>query len=307
MDFKIPDDLRRGDSADMMPLAGEVNWGMDVFGVGALRDAGYTGTGIIVCIVDTGADLEHPLLINCIDAKDFTGSSRGAKDVHGHGTHCTGTVGGFDPRIGVAHGAKTIHGKGLGDSGSGNSDDLVRAMEWGASRGATIFSCSWGGGTDSRTLSALKSFANDGLWPIFAAGNSGGGTQETDQPGRSMDAINVAALNKDLTPATFTSAGNKLDTSGPGVGIWSAKSGGGFVQMSGTSMATPFVAGLLACYRGALMDLKRPVPLVHQLREMLFSRSTDTHTPGDDRRTGPGWVTPMLLSLSLTPLPPPVN
>lgn len=117
----------------------------------------------------------------------------------------------------------------------------------------------------------------------------------------------VAALNVDLSPASFSSAGEKIDTSGPGVNIWSARPGGGYQQMSGTSMATPFVAGLLGLYRRALEIKGLPVPDVYDLRKLLFDRSTDTHTPGDDRRTGPGWVTPMLLSLSLTPDPPPIG
>jgi subtilisin family serine protease len=88
------------------------------------------------------------------------------------------------------------------------------------------------------------------------------------------------------------------------VDIWSARPGGGYQSMSGTSMATPIVAGLLGLYRASLKQAGLPIPTIYELREQLFSDSTDTHTPGDDRRTGPGWVTPILLALNLTPDPP---
>lgn len=298
----------RGPSAAALGQAGEVNWGMAVFAVEHLRKL-TDGAGIKIGIVDTGVDRTHPLLANCKAARDFTGSASGSADRNGHGTHVTGTVGATDPRIGVASGCETYHGKGLGDSGSGGNG-LMSAIEWCLSQGCKIVSNSWGGGGQSvdwerRFREWIESPARP--WLIFAGGNSGPNTPDSDWPGRSMSLINVAALNQDLTPASFSSAGAKLDTSGPGVGIWSTRSGGGFQQMSGTSMATPFVAGLLGLYRRALELAGAYIPTTFELREQLFARSTDTHTPGDDRRTGPGWVTPLLLRLALTPDPPPVS
>jgi subtilisin len=305
--YGIPPDLVIGPAADALPLAGEVNWGMQVFGVDVLRTAPMSP--IKLGVVDTGVDPRHPILANVKGSRDFTGSRSGAADVHGHGTHCTGTVGGTDPRIGVAAGFDLYHGKGLGDSGSGGSG-LYRAIEYCLSEGCEIVSNSWGGGSlDAGTERQLREWAEHPSkpWLIFAGGNSGPGTPDSDWPGRSKHLINVAALNPDLTPASFSSAGDKLDTSGPGVNIWSARPGGGFQQMSGTSMACPFVAGLLGLYRAALKAAGLPIPNVYELRDQLFARSTDTHTSGDDRRTGPGWVTPLLLALNLTADPPRVG
>lgn len=308
-EYGIPPDLVIGPEADQLPLSGEINWGMDVMGVDALR-AVTQGEGVVTGIVDTGVDSDHPLLANCFAAKDFTRSGSGSRDRNGHGSHVTGTVAGTDPRIGVAYKARVVHGKGLSDSGSGSDRALVAAMDWCIEQGAELLSCSWGSDNARSPAieAALERYARDGIWPIFAAGNAGPGTPDAGWPGRSEFAINVAALARDLTPATFTSAGAKLDTSGPGVDIWSARPGGGYRLMSGTSMATPWVAGVLHLFRAALKVKRLTIPTVAELREMLFRSSTDTHTPGDDRRTGPGWATPMLLAVGLTPDPlPPVT
>lgn len=297
----------RGPSADVLPLAGEVNWGMATFGVEALR--ALKPTPIKVAVVDTGIDDTHPILReNFAGGKDFTGSARGYRDVNGHGTHCSGTVAGTNAGIGVASGFPIYHGKGLSDGGSGGNT-LIDAIDWCLGNGAEVVSDSWGGGGQSAAWEKyFREVAErpERPWLIFAGGNSGPNTSDSDWPGRSEHLLNVAALNADLTPASFSSAGDKLDTSGPGVGIWSAKPGGGYQQMSGTSMATPFIAGLLAVYRACLKSAGLPIPTIYELRKLLASRSTDTHTPGDDRRTGPGYLTPLLLTLSLTPDPPPV-
>jgi len=302
--YGIPPDLIVGPSAMALPLSDEVNWGMDVFGVQKLREA--CGDAMVpLGIVDTGVDANHPILTNVKGARDFTGSQFGAFDRHGHGTHCSGTVGATDPRIGVATGFPLYHGKGLGDSGSGGSG-LLRAIEYCLSEGCKVVSNSWGGGgMDPNAESQYKAWAEHPSkpWLIFAGGNSGPNTPDTDWPGRSRHLLNVAALDRNLSPAGFSSAGDKIDTSGPGVDIWSAKPGGGFQQMSGTSMATPFVAGVLGLYRAALEAAGLPIPTIYELRELLFSDSTDAHLPGDDRRSGPGWITPLLLTLNLTPDP----
>lgn len=293
----------RGPSSEVRPMAGEANWGMAVLGVDRMR-AITDGNGIKLGVVDTGIDRDHPILQNCADDRDFSGHGRG--DRNGHGTHCSGTVFGTDRGIGVCSGAVGYHGKGLGDSGSGGSG-LLTAIEWCAEQGCEVISNSWGGGGVWPDWERQAQRLNDaGVWQVYAGGNSGPGTPNTDHPGVSELVINVAALNMDLSPASFSSAGDKIDTSGPGVNIWSARPGGGYQMYSGTSMATPFMAGLLGLYRAALKLIGRPIPTIAELRKLLFTRSTDTHTPGDDRRTGPGWLTPMLLTLDLTPDPPPI-
>lgn len=298
--YGIPPDLIVGPSADVLPRA-EANWGMARFDIERLRIIS-DGTGITVGIIDTGVDETHPDLAGrVIAAKDFTGSPRGAKDVQGHGTHCTGTVGGRDPNIGVATGAKLVHGKGLGDSGSGSGTGIAAAMRWCVEQGATVLSMSLGSSGRDPTIDAAGSeLTAKGVWIVCAAGNSGGNTPDVDFPGRLPWAISIAALASDLSVASFSSAGAKINSSGPGVGIWSAKPGGGYQQMSGTSMSTPFCAGVLACYRAALLAKGKRIPTTAELQAILQSDSMDVHTPGVDKRAGPGAMWPLLLANNLT-------
>ena len=124
----LPPDLVRGPAADVLPLAGEANWGVGRLFVDDLGDEN-DGRGIIVGVVDTGIDATHPdLRDNVKAAKDFTGSSIGARDRQEHGTHVSGTIGASNRRIGVAFGCKLVHGKGLGDDGSGLGSWIAAAM-----------------------------------------------------------------------------------------------------------------------------------------------------------------------------------
>lgn len=307
MEFTIPPDLQRGSAADVLPLAGEVNWGMVAFAVERLRTI-TDGKGVVAAGVDTGVDRSHPLLGNCFASRDWTNSPIGPGDRNEHGTHISGTICATDPRIGVAPGCRYVHGKALSDGGSGQGNWISAAGYWCAEQGAKIVSMSLGSpGEDPAITRMMKDLAAKGIWVICAGGNSGVNTPDVDWPGRSEHCISVAALNADMTPASFSNSGAKIDTSGPGVNIWSTRPGGGFRQMSGTSMATPFVAGLLTLYWAALQAAGQRIPSIYELREQLFARSTDIGTPGDDRRTGPGWVTPILLALNLTPDPAPVK
>lgn len=305
--FHIPPDLIRGPESDVLPLAGEANWGIEPFQVQRIRDAAGDVQSV-VAILDTGCDHNHPDLKNIIGSQDWTGSSVGAGDRNGHGTHTSGTVCAANASIGVAPGFPMLHGKVLSDGGSGAGTWIAAGLRWAFERGATIMSMSLGSsGEDPTITAAMREVTDKGAWVIAAAGNSGGNTSNVDWPGRSPYAISVAALNRDLTPASFTNRGAKIDTASAGVGIWSCRPGGGYQQMSGTSMATPFVAGILTLYRAALAKRQRKVPSIQELRTILATRSTDAGAPGVDNRTGPGWIGGILLDLELNPDPPPVG
>lgn len=281
------------------------SWAFAAWQVEDLRRVN-SGAGVVTAVLDTGGDVDHPELTGRIrDSRDFTGSRIGFRDQNQHGTHCLGTVGGRSPGIGVANGCQLLNGKVLGDGGGGADSGIAAGIDWAVASGAEVISMSLGGSYSSTIEAACKRAASAGVWCIVAAGNSGQGG--VDYPGKLESVISVAAVDRNFKVAGFSSRGDKLDTSGPGVDIISAKPGGGYQSMSGTSMATPFVAGLMTCYRAALKATGQKIPDVYSLRGLLMSRSVDLGNPGDDSSYGPGWIAPLMLALSANPLPPPIG
>ena len=301
--YTIPPDLNRIGEADVLPMV-DPNWGMDVFDVAQLRM--YTdGSGVIVGVIDTGVDDTHPDLAGQVIAKkDFSGSGH-AGDKNGHGSHVSGTVGAKNPSIGVAPGCKIVHGKGLSDGGSGGGRGIADAMQWCVDNGAEILSMSLGSSGRDPLIDAMGQKLTDlGIWICAAAGNSGGNTQNVDYPGRLPWALSIAAVDRNKKVASFSSRGAKIETSGAGVNIWSLRPGGGYAQMSGTSMATPFCAGVLALYRAGLKVKNKPIPKTDGIRAILVDDALDVMDPGVDVRTGPGMISPVLLASNYVDAPP---
>lgn len=282
------------------------SWAMKVFNVDAIRSIS-AGAGVRLCVLDTGVDSSHPeFRSRVIAAKDFTGSPVGVSDRNGHGTHCLSTAGGSNPTIGVANQAELLVGKVLGDGGSGGDSGIADGIRWAVLKGARVISMSLGSSSPSPVIRAACAVAADnGVLIIAAAGNEG--RAGVGYPGGFAECFDVAASDRNGRIAGFSSRGAKLDTTGPGVDIIGAKPNGGYVTMSGTSMATPFVAGIVACLVGALQDRGMKVPNVYELRAMAFERSIDMGAPGDDNDFGPGVLSPTLLSLLvMSPAPPPI-
>ncbi|MGJ7415403.1 S8 family serine peptidase [Streptomyces cinereoruber] len=231
-------------------------------------EAGLTGKGVKVAVLDTGADLTHPDLAGRVaESKSFIEGEEVA-DRNGHGTHVASTVGGSGAgsdgkEKGVAPGATLAVGKVLDDGGSGTESQIIAGMEWAAKDvDAKVVSMSLGSrepsdGTDpmARAVDALS--AETGALFVVAAGNSGA-PGSIGSPGAADSALTVGAVDSDDRAAYFTSQGPrhgdqalKPDLSAPGVGILAARSqltsgSGLYTSMNGTSMATPHVAGVAA-------------------------------------------------------------
>jgi len=299
MDYRLPPVFRGSNYA-----AAPGSWAMPLWNVAALR-AVADGTGIKTAVLDTGGDIRHPDLANrIVKSKDFTGSRGGPNDDRNqHGTHCLGTVGAANPDIGVSQGCDLYCGKVLGDSGSGADSSIAGGIDWAAAEGCEVISMSLGGGYSPTIEAACNRASAAGIWVIVAAGNSGSGG--VDYPGQLRSCISVAAIDRTFRVANFSSRGDKLDCSGPGVDIISCKPGGGYQSMSGTSMATPFIAGLMTLLRAA-MKKQNALIGTEELRALLGSRTVDLGTAGDDNDYGPGWCSPLMLAIGLTPPPAPI-
>ncbi|MER5203235.1 S8 family serine peptidase [Streptomyces sp. NPDC002825] len=237
---------------------------------------GYDGEGVKVAVLDTGIDAGHPDFKNRIAGSKSFIPGEEVDDRHGHGTHVASTIAGSGAasggaKRGVAPSADLYVGKVLADGGSGVDSGVIEGMEWAKAQGVDVVSMSLGGGFGSDgddPMSQAVDALSAGGGPLFvvAAGNASGvGT--IGAPGASRSALTVAAVDKTDKRASFSSQGPlvnsyglKPDISPPGVDISAAASqlvpgvADMYRSMSGTSMATPHVAGVAAILKQAHPD-----------------------------------------------------
>ncbi|MEU3658651.1 S8 family serine peptidase [Streptomyces sp. NPDC032940] len=253
-------------------------------------EAGLTGKGVTVAVLDSGVDAGHPDLAGRIaESRSFIPGEEVA-DRHGHGTHVTSTVGGSGAASdgkekGVAPGATLAVGKVLSDQGTGSESEIIAGMEWAARDvDADIVSMSLGStepsdGTDPMAQAVNTLSRETGALFVIAAGNTGA-PSSIGSPGAADAALTVGAVDSADQAAWFTSGGPrygdnalKPDLSAPGVGILAARSrlsegSGDYTSMDGTSMATPHIAGV-----AALLAEKHPDWTGAQLKDALMSTS----------------------------------
>ncbi|MFJ4467806.1 S8 family serine peptidase [Streptomyces sp. NPDC089424] len=264
--------------------------------IGAPRvwDAGATGAGVKVAVLDTGIDADHPdLQGRIVSGRSFV-PGEDITDRRGHGTHVASTVSGTGAASdgkerGVAPGADLAIGKVLGDSGSGDESWIIAGMEWAArTEKARIISMSLGSSslhtqTDPMSRSVNRLSEETGALFVIAAGNSGPGEYTVNAPGTAAAALTVGAVDSADQMAGFSSSGPregddglKPDVTAPGVNVLAARSHhtsgeGHYTVKSGTSMATPHVAGA-----AALLAQKHPDWTGQQLKDALMSTSKAT-------------------------------
>ncbi|MFE4958511.1 S8 family serine peptidase [Streptomyces sp. NPDC056653] len=266
--------------------------------------AGYDGKGTKVAVLDTGVDADHPDLKGRITASNNFTDSPDASDHQGHGTHTTSTVGGSGAasdgrKRGVAPGADLLNGKVLNDSGSGATSWIIAGMQWAVEQHADVVSMSLGNPartdcTDPMATATeeLARTSKDTLF-VIAAGNTGPGLNSVSAPGCAPSVLTVGAVDRDDSTASFSSRGPvygshtlKPEIAAPGVAISAAAAGGrgvdAYRSMSGTSMATPHVAGA-----AAIVKQRHPDWSAQQIKAALVS-SADSGIPGDVRETGGG-------------------
>ncbi|GAA2082759.1 hypothetical protein GCM10009801_42740 [Streptomyces albiaxialis] len=208
------------------------------------------GAGATAYVLDTGVRIGH---------KDFGGrasygfnafdGSKKANDKQGHGTHVAGTVAGG--KYGVAKKAKVVAVKILNDNGSGTTESAVAGIDWVTKnhKGPSVANMSIGGPKDAAMDAALKKSIASGVTYAVSAGNESRDAS-SQSPARVKEALTVAASDKADKQADFSNYGKLVDLYAPGVNIVSLsnKSNTGTATMSGTSMASPHVAGAAALY-----------------------------------------------------------
>lgn len=269
----------------------------------------FKGKGIKVAVLDTGCDMLHPDLEGqIITSKDFTGSRRGPQDANGHGTHCSGIIAAREDGkglVGASPDVKLLIGKVLGDEGWGMSTWIANGIRWAAENGANVISMSLGGSApDPYTQQAIKEVVKSGVIVIAAAGNEGPRDNTVGYPGGYEESLTVAAIDKNLNVANFSSRGKQVKVSAPGVGINSTYLGGRYAVLSGTSMATPYVSGCISLYLQSVLESGNKLPDYLEIQNLIKTTSIDLGVAGWDKATGYGLVNPLkLISLPVQPEP----
>ncbi|MCK6573493.1 S8 family serine peptidase [Myxococcota bacterium] len=270
--YETPDDPRYGEL-----------WGMPKIGAPAAWDHTTGSADVLVAVIDTGLDYTHPDLrdnawrnpgetagngrdddgngyVDDVYGWDFCNNDADPMDDHGHGTHCAGTITGRGDNglgvAGVSWRARVMGLKFLCANGSGSTYGASLAVRYAADVGATFTSNSWGGGGFSQALydTILYAQSRNQLF-VAAAGNDGKNLDVTNGYPAGYDLpniVSVAASDGNDAKASFSNYGaTRVDLAAPGVGILSTLPGDRYAAWSGTSMATPHVAGALALYYAA--------------------------------------------------------
>ncbi|WP_138499216.1 S8 family peptidase [Nostoc sp. PA-18-2419] len=270
--------------ADVPDLGGN-NWGADLVKAPEVWAKGYTGKGVVVAVVDTGVDRNHEDLKNNIwtNSKEipgngidddgngyvdddygwnFSDNNNDTLDRNGHGTHVSGTIAGENNDYGVtgiAYDAKIMPVKVLNDSGSGSYNSIAKGIRYAVDNGADVINLSLGGKYSNRTLeSAIDYASSKGVIVVMAAGNDG--ESSPDYPARyaykSGIAVGAVDRNKNLADFSDRAGTNQISyVTAPGVDVYSTVPNNQYATYSGTSMAAPHVAGVVALMLSANPNL----------------------------------------------------
>jgi len=258
----------------------EITWGINALGIPQLWTEGYTGKGILVGHLDTGADGNHPALRDAIAAFaqfDLLGREVNPApqpfDTEDHGTHTAATIAGRAVQgkaIGVAPEAELASA--IVIEGGDVIARVLGGMDWVVGKGVRVLSMSLGfRGWWQDFLPLTRLLRRRNILPIFAVGNEGPGTSRS--PGNYWQTLSIGAIDPNQQVADFSSSQRFKrkrdpivpDLVAPGVDVVSARPGGGYQSMDGTSMATPHIAGL-----AALLLEAKPNATVNQIERAIF-------------------------------------
>ena len=216
-------------------------WNLSNIGADAAQKIA-NGSGVSIAIIDTGIDYNHHEVADAYESGiDFV-DGIDAMDQNGHGTHCAGIAAGR--RVGVAPGASLYAVRVLDDQGIGSETNIIRGMEWCIDQGIDVVNMSLGSNYPSSMEGELCGYAaQQGIFISAAAGNQGYGPS---YPAAFDGVISVAAVDRGNNHADFSNIWRTNDLSAPGVNIYSSYLDGSYAELSGTSMASPHVAGVAA-------------------------------------------------------------
>ena len=295
----IPEEDLHVVSVPFSALSQTQNWGMALAAIQNVWTI-TKGEGIRVAILDTGISDHTDLItawkkdnaINC--SSDATWEDKGS----GHGTHVAGIIAGSDNDfgvVGVAPGCEIIPIKVLDDSGAGNYESIEKGLKNAINMNVDIINMSLGSSTapPESLHDLIKQAVAQGIVVVAAAGND---AHAVNYPARYDEVIAVAALDQNGSLATFTSKDDTIDIVAPGVDIYSTYLNNEYCKMSGTSQASPFVAGICALIKSALKNLNLLEEFGNQFCQAdmmvalknICTMENTVVAPGEEKDWGPG-------------------
>jgi len=269
-----------------------LQWGLSKIQAPTAWDETTGSSDLVIAIVDTGVDLNHPDLNDkIVPGWDFVNDDNSPQDDHGHGTHVAGIAAAETNNArgvaGVSWGARIMPIKVLRYDGDGYYSDVAQGVLYACNHGAKVINLSLGGTNPSSTLKdALEQAYQDGCIIVAAAGNSG--QNEVDYPARYPETIAVAATDQTDTRAAFSDYGPQIEVAAPGVDIYSTlwtPSSHTYGWKLGTSMSTPHVSGLAALLLSLCPQLTNT-----EVRSVIRSTAQDLGAPGWDPYFGFGRI-----------------
>lgn len=276
---EIPNDL----------LFAEYQWNLPIIETNRGWNVTKGSNDVIVAVVDTGVDLNHPDLQGRL-LKGYNAIDESAKpmDDVGHGTHVAGiiaaNVNNHEGIAGMMWGGKILPVKALDDSGSGTSYSVAHGIIWAADHGAKVINMSLGNYADANFLHEAVKYAFDrDIVLIAATGNDN--TERPGYPAAYPEVLSVSATDSNLGKASFSNYGDYVDVVAPGESIASTYPDNQYAALSGTSMASPHVAALAALIRSINPDLKNT-----EVMDIIRKNVIDLGDVGRDKYFGYGQI-----------------
>lgn len=266
------------------------------------------GEGVTAIVLDTGFS-GHPDNCHEVRGPSFV-PGEDCDDLNGHGSHVAGIIGACDNMggiVGVAPEAQIISVKTLGKSGTGSDIGIAKALEWAIEQSPDVINLSLGNTRplSERVYNALVALHQKGI-PIVAAGGNFGPKAGVLYPAKWPMTLGIAAYDVQEQTADFSAAGPEIDFAAPGVNILSTYKDGQYATMSGTSMAAPFVTGLICLLLSNAKRNNVKFTSVGHIKQTLVQYTRDAGDPGKDDLYGFGIIEPTNLS-SVNIIPPDVS